>query len=127
MAQFKIIQSLSVALVLMAALSGCRSGSTFVPTTRSSVLPIDGRHSHSHQNHSAGQSSEIENAMARLSPADRQAAARQRTCPVTGEPLGSMGVPIKVRVKGQDVFVCCAGCKDAVLDEPDKFLAKLKP
>ena len=52
--------------------------------------------------------------------------AKQKTCPVSGEPLGSMGVPIKVRAKGTDVFVCCDGCKDAVLAETDKFLAKLK-
>lgn len=35
---------------------------------------------------------------------------KQRTCPVTGDLLGSMGKPIKVNKGGRTVFVCCQGC-----------------
>lgn len=59
----------------------------------------------------------------RLLPANEQAAAlRQRTCPVNGEPLGSMGKPIRVDVSGRSVYVCCAGCVNAVQRNPEKYL-----
>lgn len=61
-----------------------------------------------------------------LSAEDRALAEKQRTCPVTGELLGSMGKPVKVSVKGQTVFLCCPGCEDSINKEPDKYLAKLK-
>ncbi len=45
-----------------------------------------------------------------LSQPDQRLAIQQRTCPVTGDLLGSMGQPIKVNVNGRSVFVCCQGC-----------------
>lgn len=60
-----------------------------------------------------------------LPEADAELALVQKTCPVTGEPLGSMGVPIKMDVKGRDVFICCAGCKGTVEEDPDAILAKV--
>ena len=50
---------------------------------------------------------------------------KQHFCPVSGEMLGSMGVPEKVDVNGQPVWICCDGCKDKLLADPDKYLAKL--
>ena len=67
----------------------------------------------------------IERALAKLNDADRQAAKEQRICPVSGEPLGSMGTPIKVHVKDRDIFICCAGCEDDLKAKPDEYLAKL--
>jgi hypothetical protein len=49
---------------------------------------------------------------------------RQRTCPVTGEELGSMGTPIPVGVNGQTVYVCCRGCVKKLQADPDRYLAK---
>ncbi len=72
-----------------------------------------------------GMESEIASAMAELSAEDRAAAEKQKTCPVGGEPLGSMGAPFKVAVEGRDVFLCCEGCKEALLENPEKYLAKL--
>ena len=41
-------------------------------------------------------------------PADERAEAlAQATCPVTGLALGAMGVPVKITVNGQAVFLCC--------------------
>ncbi len=60
--------------------------------------------------------------IAQLAAADQVAALRQRTCPVTQEPLGSMGKPIRVTVGGQSIFVCCEGCVAAVQRNPDKYL-----
>lgn len=64
-------------------------------------------------------------ALAKLSPADRAIAERQRICPVADFALGSMGPPKKVDVNGTPVFICCEGCRESLLKEPDKYLAKL--
>lgn len=69
---------------------------------------------------------EIAKSLAKLSPADRAAAEKQKICPVTGELLGSMGTPRKITVKGRVVFVCCQGCEATIKKDPDKYLAKLK-
>lgn len=52
-----------------------------------------------------------------LSPPDQRMALQQRTCPVTGDLLGSMGKPIKVNVNGRSVFACCQGCVAEVRDD----------
>lgn len=63
--------------------------------------------------------------LAELSPEDKESAMKQHICPVSGEMLGSMGTPIKVDVSGRQVWICCEGCRDSLLAEPDKYLAKL--
>jgi len=62
---------------------------------------------------------------AELTAADRKAIEEQKLCPVGDAELGSMGDPVKVTVKGRDVYLCCEHCRDTLLAEPDKFLAKL--
>lgn len=64
--------------------------------------------------------------LAKLSPEDAASAEKQHVCPVSGEMLGTMGAPQKIDVNGQMVWICCAGCKDQLLEQPGKFLAKLK-
>ena len=44
---------------------------------------------------------------------------------MTDEPLGVMGMPVKVMVKGRPVFVCCKGCDEEALDKPDETLRKV--
>lgn len=34
-----------------------------------------------------------------------------------------MGPPVKVTVKGKDVFLCCEACRAAALKDPDKTAA----
>jgi len=72
-----------------------------------------------------GTSPEIIAALSKLSAEDRSLAERQRVCPVTMFPLGSMGTPPKVEIDGQIVFLCCEGCREALLEEPEKYLAIL--
>jgi len=50
----------------------------------------------------------------------------QKTCPVSGKPLGSMGKPIAVVVKGETIYVCCQGCVAKVKADPDTYIAKVK-
>ena len=55
-------------------------------------------------------------------PADGVARS-QKLCPVTGEPLGSMGGSIPVSANGETIYVCCQGCVKAVNKDPEKYLA----
>ena len=73
--------------------------------------------------------SEIEASLAELSPADREQAIKQKICPISEEPLGSMGAPIKVSVAGHEVFIFCEGCETPLKQDPTTHLAKigLKP
>lgn len=64
-------------------------------------------------------------ALAKLSPADRALAEKQRRCPVADLALGSMGTPLRINVKGTPVFICCEACRKGLADDPDKYLAKL--
>ena len=57
--------------------------------------------------------------------ADASAIASQKLCPVMDEPLGGMGAPLKVDVKGKAVYICCAGCAKKLHAQPEEFLAKL--
>jgi RND family efflux transporter MFP subunit len=63
--------------------------------------------------------------LGKLPPADRRAADAQRLCPVQGEALGTMGVPIKVDLGGgRAVFVCCKGCIGKAQKNPEAVLKK---
>lgn len=69
----------------------------------------------------------INAALARLSPADRKAAEEQKFCPIIADSrLGSMGVPIKLMIDNQPVFLCCEGCKKAALENSAETLAKVR-
>jgi hypothetical protein len=65
--------------------------------------------------------------MAKLSEEDRKAAEAQKFCAVeTGNRLGgSMGVPYKVMIEGQPVFLCCDGCEEEALKDKQATLAKV--
>ncbi len=52
-----------------------------------------------------------------------EAIARQKICPVSNKPLGSMGQPVGVDTGGGRVYVCCAGCASAVKANPAKYAA----
>ncbi len=68
----------------------------------------------------------IDLALAKLKPEDRKLAASQKFCPILTESrLGSMGVPIKVMVNDQPVFVCCNGCTKQAAKEADATLKKV--
>jgi hypothetical protein len=57
---------------------------------------------------------------------DRKLAIAQSICPVTGNPLGGMGVPVKITLRGKTVFVCCQGCVGKAKADPDGTLKKLE-
>lgn len=67
----------------------------------------------------------VEKELRSLPEADRAEAIAQKLCPVSGEPLGSMGAPVKVAVKGTSVFICCESCRKKLVGDPDTYLGKL--
>ena len=73
----------------------------------------------------AGEEAEIKAALAKLAAQDRPLAEAQRLCPMTGKPLGSMGTPVKVMLKGQPVFLCCEGCEEEAKAHEDRTLSKV--
>jgi YHS domain-containing protein len=60
-----------------------------------------------------------------LSPEDERLVKQQKVCPVTEQPLGSMGTPYRVVVDGRTLFLCCEGCTSELKSDPHKYLAKL--
>ena len=63
----------------------------------------------------------------KLGPEDRKLAEGQGFCAVeTKNPLGSMGVPYKIDVQGQPVFLCCDGCETRARAHADRTLARVK-
>ena len=72
------------------------------------------------------EAAKIAAALAKLSPDDRKLAQAQRLCPVRNDPLGSMGVPVKLTLDGKPVFVCCKGCVADASADPGKTLARVE-
>lgn len=114
---------LAVAAIMMA---GC-SGTSPAPTQSGNSSASSDTHDHGDHDHGAAGSDmeKMKAELAKLSPEDAASAEKQHFCPVSGEMLGSMGAPIKVDVKGESVWICCDGCKQKVLDNPDEYLAKI--
>ena len=58
---------------------------------------------------------------------DKSLIAFQKTCPVTGNKLGSMGPPLKRQVADKTVFLCCPACVKPFDAARDEYLAALTP
>jgi hypothetical protein len=134
----------SVAIVaLVMAVAGC--GSSEETSSEPMAMPAGSGESGDHAGHDHGdqsgheghdqhaghdhappvEASKYAEAVDQLPMEDRMVAYAQKTCPVSGSELGSMGKPYKVTVKDRDVFLCCPGCEKAITDDPEKYLAKL--
>lgn len=64
--------------------------------------------------------------LAKLSTDDRKVAEAQKVCPITKDPLGALGVPVKIALKGRPVFLCCEDCIEKAKADPDKTLATIE-
>jgi len=49
-----------------------------------------------------------------------------KTCPVSGEELGSMGKPVIVEHEGTTVKLCCKSCIEDFNADPEKYTAMVK-
>lgn len=107
-------------------LAGCNadvSDKASAPPGEQSAADSDGHVGHVH---SAADLEKVKAELAKLSPEDAASAEKQHVCVVTDEMLGTMGPPKKVEVNGQQVWICCDGCRDELLSKPEKYLAKLQ-
>ncbi len=74
-----------------------------------------------------GKDAKIKAALAKLPNEDRELAVKQKFCAVLDTSrLGSMGPPVKVMVEGKPVFVCCEGCRESALADPQATLSKVE-
>jgi YHS domain-containing protein len=116
-------------LISLSSVAAIAVGLAVVGCSRESSEPVEGPKltppSESTSAVEDASPSDVPEELADLSEADRAAVLAQKVCPVSGQELGAMGTPIKVTVEGRDVFLCCEGCKDDLLADPGKYLAKL--
>jgi hypothetical protein len=123
--------SLMVVVLFVFVVAGC-SSSPAEPTSSNTPAATDGHGDHDHSDHAhdqEGGQTDMEKMniqLAKMSPEDAASAENQHICPVSGEMLGTMGAPEKVAVNDQQVWICCDGCKDRLLESPDEYLAKLE-
>ena len=130
MKQTKLVASVAI-LTLSIAVVGCNTSTPDSTTTIAPAAQAD--HTghdpgdHAQQSGAAAQTDmgKMKAELAKLSPEDAASAEKQHFCPVSGEMLGMMGVPKKVDVKGQQVWICCDSCRESLLKDPDGYLAKL--
>ena len=105
--------------------SGCQSDTSPSRPEAAAHAESDG-HDHADHEHGDNGESDVTIAMEKLSPEDRKEAEAQKFCAVmVTNLLGSMGTPLKLDVKGQPVFVCCAGCKSKAMKNADETLARV--
>jgi hypothetical protein len=64
-------------------------------------------------------------AIKELPEAEQAVALKQVTCPVSDEPLGAMGKPLKVTYDGRSFYLCCKSCEPEVKADPKAIIAKL--
>ena len=65
----------------------------------------------------------IELILAKMSRDDREMVEKQKFCVVlTQNRLGSMGTPIKLMIEGKPIFLCCDGCRESALEDPQSTL-----
>jgi hypothetical protein len=146
MSKVFLFASLSVLVAIGLMLTGCSDQKPSAPQGEPAADDHDheqehGDHDHEHGDHKHGDDgdhqhdetgdaehsdhAEHDEQLSQLSADDRALAEKQKVCPVSDQPLGSMGKPFKVTVNGQDVFLCCQGCEGEIKRNPEKYLAKL--
>ena len=103
---------LVLALPVAFFLVGCKGGSTSSPKAPTAAAK--------------GAEGDVQANLAKLSPEDRKLAEEQGFCAIEMNPLGSMGVPVKVVIKDQPVFLCCEACQTKAVAHADRTLAKVK-
>jgi uncharacterized protein (TIGR03000 family) len=96
--------------------------------SQTSVIPVKAGEMHCFylSANPADKEAEIKANLAKLSPEDQKLAEKQKFCAVEDNRLGTVGVPFKVMVKDQPVFLCCQGCEEKAKAEPEKTLARVK-
>jgi len=75
----------------------------------------------------ADDETQIAAGLAKLRGADRRLAQEQRYCAVNRDNrLGAMGAPVKLVLQGKSVFLCCEGCRDSAVAQPQKTVERVR-
>jgi YHS domain-containing protein len=106
-------------------LAGCSSGTDTADPTAETPTSGTSVEDHAHDHDHGATGGGVEEALAQLSPEDRAVAEEQKVCALSGEPLGTMGPPVKVEYKGRPVFLCCEHCQEGFEADPEKYIANL--
>jgi Cu(I)/Ag(I) efflux system membrane fusion protein len=114
------------AVAFALGLNGCSSADSDKSATPPAGQAANDNHDHAGREHNAADMEKAKAELAELPPPEKASAEKQHVCPVTGEMLGTMGPPKKVDVNGQQVWICCDGCREELQANPAKYLAKLK-
>jgi len=69
--------------------------------------------------------SEIQANLAKLSTGSLEEVQQQRSCPISGNRLGVMGPPLQITIENQSIWLCCEGCKEDALKDPQATLKKV--
>jgi hypothetical protein len=64
--------------------------------------------------------------IAKLPSEEQMLAHQQRLCPISDTRLGSMGVPVRIVIRGEPVLLCCIGCQQEAEEKVDEVLEKLR-
>lgn len=108
-----------LAVLAAALLSGCNQEAAKTPATTTTTSAV------------SDEEQSIAAEIAKLPAAEQAAALAQKYCPVSvmdggDNRLGSMGMPYKVTLDGQDVFLCCEGCQATAEKDAAKTLATVE-
>jgi hypothetical protein len=83
------------------------------------VTGCDSGHDHSKHNHEA--------APAAKPTGDQNVKPYPlKTCLVSGEELGKMGKPARIVHEGQEILLCCDGCKKDFRKDTARFMKKIE-
>ncbi len=120
----------SLAILSIAVMfAGCTDGGDSTPTDSSDDQSDVGGADGATDDSEATDDSDKEKFLGDLSPEDREAVEKQRTCPVSGDLLWD-AAPRKVTVTDSQgtehvVFLCCKSCERKLKANVDEFVKKL--
>jgi hypothetical protein len=118
--------TLLATLTLSVTVAGCRDGSTGKPKSDGDAAKAPGKGDGPTSDKTGDAASNKAN-LAKLSPEDRKLAEQQGFCAVeTKNALGSMGVPLKIMIRGEPVFLCCDACETRARAHADRTLERVK-
>jgi hypothetical protein len=108
-------------------LSGCKKTESDTAPSEAPAETADAGDGHTHEEGEGHEHSDIETALAKLTPEERASAEAQKMCPVSDHELGSMDKPLQITLADDTkVWICCAACEDELKKNPEKYLAKLE-
>jgi len=112
-----------LALACTLLLAGCNNPAQPTPRAQDKGKPTDQQASKGDPKSGDPEDAKIKANLAKLGDEERFAAAQGFCAVHTDHRLGTMGVPYKVKIKDDEVYLCCKDCEKDALKDPTKTLA----